>query len=138
MTTPNFRQVYPKTPKFTTGLLTTANTNLDGTGTLVTMMTIGAAGGEIQQVDALSVASVATATVIRMFVSTDAGTTKLLFREWQYATDTVSSTVARTATEYVTRADEDEKIVLPASAIVYISTTKTVTGIRVNMQHMDY
>ena len=138
MTTPNFRQIYPKTPKFTTGLLTTANTNLDGTGTLVTMMTIGAAGGEIQQVDALSVASVATDTVIRAFVSTDNGSTKVLFREWQYLLDNITVAVARAAQEYVTRADEDEKIVLPASAIVYISTTKTVTGIRVNMQHMDY
>lgn len=138
MTTPNFRQIYPKTPKFTTGLLTTANTNLDGTGTLVTMMTIGAAGGEIQQVDALSVASVTTDTVIRAFLSTDNGSTKVLFREWQYLLDNITVAVARAAQEYVTRADEDEKIVLPASAIVYISTTKTVTGIRVNMQHMDY
>jgi hypothetical protein len=62
-TTPNFSA----TPKIGIGALSVANTNRDGTGTIVTVFTAGASGSRI---DAIIIEATATTTagMVRLFI----------------------------------------------------------------------
>lgn len=65
---------WPQTPNFAGVKVTAANTNLDGSGTINTLATMGADGGRVTGLYAGAQATV-TATAVRFFVSYDAGTT---------------------------------------------------------------
>jgi hypothetical protein len=69
-----------------------ANTNRDGTGTIVSICTGSAAGFKVSSV--VTQPTVTTTTgMIRLFISTDSGTTWFLFDEIPVAAATVSASV---------------------------------------------
>lgn len=72
--------------------VSTANTNRDGTGTIVSIATGSAAGFKISSVVTQPTVTT-TAGMIRVFISTDSGTTWNLFDEIPVAAATVSGTV---------------------------------------------
>src|SRR5262249_51330848 len=79
-------------PKIWAASLSTANTNRDGTGTLVTLATGAAAPGSRIDRVRIQAAATPTAGVIRLFV--DDGTTKRLIKERLVSAITPSTTVA--------------------------------------------
>lgn len=72
------------------GAVSAANTNRDGTGTIVTIAQGSAAGFKIQEVIAQAVVTT-TAGMIRLFISTDSGSTWDLFDELPVSAITVSA-----------------------------------------------
>lgn len=81
---------FASTPRVGVGQVTTANTNLDGTGTIATIFTAGASGSRI---DAINLKAVATTTagMIRLFVHD--GTNARLLTEVPVIAITPSSTL---------------------------------------------
>jgi hypothetical protein len=69
-----------------------ANTNRDGTGTIVSIATGSAAGFRITSVVAQPIVTT-TAGMIRLYISTDSGSTWKLFDELTVAAVTVSASV---------------------------------------------
>lgn len=78
-----------------------ANTNRDGTGTIVTIATGSAAGFKVNEVVTQPTVTT-TAGMIRLFISTDSGSTWNLFDEIPVAAATVSASVpgARNSKNY--------------------------------------
>ena len=74
----------------------TANTALDGTGTLVTLLTGDADGTLVKMVWAKGAAAVQAANMVRVFLSPDGGTNKRLVGEITLAAATSSGTVKTT------------------------------------------
>ena len=72
--------------------VTVANTNRDGTGTIATIASGSAAGFRVQEVVAQPIVTT-TAGMIRLFISTDNGSTWKLFDELPVAAATVSGSV---------------------------------------------
>lgn len=64
------------------GLVATANTNLDGSGTLATVMTAADSGTLIKTVTIKAIAGVASGDIIRLFLYN--GTTNYLLQEIQF------------------------------------------------------
>lgn len=83
---------YAAVPRAAVAQVSTANTNRDGTGTLVTVLSGGANG---TRVDDLVVQAVGTTTagMVRLFLSLDGGTTNRLLREVAVSALTPSGTV---------------------------------------------
>lgn len=73
--------------------VSTANTNRDGTGTIVTCCTGAAAGTRVSSVTVKATGST-TAGMVRIFLSTDSGTTWRLWDEIIIDATTPSGTVA--------------------------------------------
>jgi hypothetical protein len=74
------------------GTVSAANTNRDGTGTIVSIATGSAAGFRVQEV--VTQPTVTTsAGMIRLYLSTDSGSTWFLFDEIPVAAATVSASV---------------------------------------------
>jgi hypothetical protein len=69
-----------------------ANTNRDGTGTIVTVATGSAAGFKVNQVVTQPIVTT-TAGMIRLYISTDTGTTWHLYDEIPVAAVTASGSV---------------------------------------------
>ncbi|HVZ01904.1 MAG TPA: hypothetical protein VHA35_20535 [Dongiaceae bacterium] len=86
---PNFAA----TPKQGMAQVSTANTNRDGTGTTVLLVSGGSSGSRIERVRATA-AGTTTAGVLRWFLSLDGGTTKRLLRETLVTAVTPSTTAA--------------------------------------------
>lgn len=70
-----------------------ANTNRDGSGTIVSIATGSAAGFKVQEVVAQATATT-TAGMVRLFISTDSGSTWKLFDELPVGATTVSASVS--------------------------------------------
>lgn len=83
--------VFVGTPKTWQAALSAANTNRDGTGTLVTVMSAGASGSRIDKLRAVA-SGTTTAGVIRYFIND--GTNKYLYKERLVTAITPSATVA--------------------------------------------
>lgn len=79
------------TPKNGTTQIDTANTNLDGTGTLGTVYTAGSNGGRVDQLRIQSVATT-TAGMVRLFLYDGSSNTRLI-REINVPAVTPSGTV---------------------------------------------
>jgi hypothetical protein len=108
---------FTSTPRLAHGQVSTANTNRDGTGTLVTLLTGVAAGTKVFEITAQATVTT-TAGMVRIFISTDGGTTKRLYDELAIAAATVSASVkgTRITSTY-------SNLVLPdSSSILYAST----------------
>jgi len=83
--------VFVGVPKTWQAALSAANTNRDGTGTLVTVMSAGASGSRIDKLRVVA-SGTTTAGVIRYFLND--GTNKYLYRERLVSAITPSATVA--------------------------------------------
>lgn len=121
---------FASTPKLGFGQATTANTNKDGTGSLATLLTAGSSGAYLKK---LTVAALTTTTtgILRLFISTDGGSTKKMFKEYAVTAATPSATVLGFSTT------DTLNMVIPASAIVYMATEKTET-FNCHIEYGDY
>jgi hypothetical protein len=113
--------IFAATPKCAIGQVTAANTARDGTGTIVTLLTAGSAGAKIERVQIMGVGTV-TGGMVRLFISTDGGTTKRLWKERPVTATTPSATVPGWL--------DDFKVpdgLLPNGALIYASTHNAET-----------
>lgn len=124
------------TPRFTeTGVLakgqvTVANANLDGTGTLVTLVT-GGVNGTLLELIRVKATVTTTAGMIRLFV--DDGSNVRLIKEITVAAITIGASTAAYEAEYVPTGN----MVLPATHILKASTEKA-EAMNVFVQGGDY
>lgn len=89
--TPNFTS----TPRIGVANVSSGNTNRDGSGTITPLLTGAAAGTKVSSIVAQA-AGTTTAGMVRIFLSTDSGTTWRLLDELSIAAATVSATVKGT------------------------------------------
>lgn len=82
--------VFASTPRCAMAQATAANTNRDGTGTLVTVLTAGANGSRLERVRIVA-AGTTTAGVVRLFIHD--GTNARLLHEMLVSAITPSTTV---------------------------------------------
>jgi hypothetical protein len=83
---------FAATPHVEVSVVSAANTNRDGTGTIVTILTPGSNGTRVERIQAKAT-GVTTAGQLRLYVSTDAGTTWRLHDELAVSAATPSATV---------------------------------------------
>jgi len=75
---------FTSTPRLAVETISAANTNLDGTGTIVSLVTGVAAGTKIDEV-VFKATETTTAGWVRLFVSDDGGTTWFMYDEFVVA-----------------------------------------------------
>jgi hypothetical protein len=110
--------VFAKTTKFGYAIATAANTALDGTGTTYAIATAGGDGSIVTSLKAFARATV-TATALRLFMSIDAGTTKVLIDDKLMTAWTIAATTAQPGVTFVSKLSPDDAIRMPANAILY-------------------
>ncbi len=93
--------IYPATPKTWQGQVTAANTNRDGSGSIVTVVTGAANGSRIDRVRVKSTVTT-TAGLARLWISLNAGTTWRLYTEISVSAITVSASTAAFESTYLT------------------------------------
>lgn len=81
---------YAATPKTAVAQLSAANTNRDGTGTIVTVLTAGTSGSRVDDI-VITATGTTTAGMVRLFLHD--GTNARLFREVPVTAITPSGTV---------------------------------------------
>lgn len=84
---------YAATPRAAVAQVTAANTNRDGTGTLVTVFTGASTGSRIDDL-VVQATGTTTAGMVRLYLSLDNGTTNRLIHEIPVSAITPSGTVA--------------------------------------------
>lgn len=92
---------FTSTPRVGVANVAAANTNRDGTGTITALITGAAAGTKVFEIAAQATVTT-TAGMVRIFITTDAGSTWRLFDELSIAAATASASVkaTRIATSY--------------------------------------
>ena len=110
------------TPRLGIGALSTGNSALDGTGTLVSVLSAGASGTKIER---LIVKALGTTTLgmVRWFINNGAGQHRL-FKEVAVTANTASSSNP-TFEGLVDLSGPDGTLVLPAGYSLEASTEKT-------------
>lgn len=83
---------YASAPKAAVAVLSAANTNRDGTGTIVTVLAGGTSGTRVDDIR-ISATGTTTAGMIRFYLSLDGGTTSRLLFEVPVSPVTPSATV---------------------------------------------
>jgi hypothetical protein len=83
---------FVSTPRLTVASVSTANTAIDGSGTITSLISGVAAGTRVLEIDAQCSATSAAA-LINLFISTDSGSTWKLFDQIAITAATVSNTV---------------------------------------------
>jgi hypothetical protein len=112
--------VFGKTPKHAAVAVSAANTNLDGTGTITTLLTAGADGAIVTSLKCWATAT-GTAKRCNVFASTDGGTTWKLHESQLMAAYTVANTTVQTPVTFVDKTDPNAAIVLPANAKIGVT-----------------
>jgi hypothetical protein len=107
---------YIGTPKSPSVTISTANTNRDGTGTLVTLMTAGTNGSRVDRVR-IAATGTTTAGMIRFFVGSS------LINEVPVVATTPSATIPAWATDVVF----ENGLVLEAGATLKVATHNAET-----------
>jgi hypothetical protein len=106
------------TPRLTSASISAANTAIDGTGTITSLMTGVAAGTRVLEVD-VQCSATSAAALVNLFISTNSGTSWSLFDQIAVTAATVSTTVKgnRNTATYT-------NLILPsASAQLGVTTT---------------
>ena len=80
------------TPRLTVASLSAANTALDGTGTITSLMTGAATGTRVLEIN-MQCSATSAAALVNIFLSTDSGSTWTLFDQIAVTAATVSNTV---------------------------------------------
>lgn len=121
----NTTPIFPKTPKLSWGNILTANTAVDGTGTVVAVFTAGANGSRLDTIKCRSLGT-NVATVIRVFLNnglTNAtAANNTLYMETTLPATTLSQVAALADIEIVM------DLVLPAGYVVNITIGTTVAA----------
>ena len=112
--------VFAKTPKHAAVAVSAANTSLDGSGTITTLLTAGADGAIVTSLKAWATAT-STAKRLNLFVSTDGGTSWTLHESALMAAYGMSNTAVQTPVTFVDKSNPDAAIVLPANAKVGVA-----------------
>ena len=110
---------YADVPKVGAVLISTANTNRDGTGTIGTVFTAGANGSRIDSIDVQATATV-TAGMIRLFIHN--GTSSFLFTEVPVVAVTPSGTLPAFNSQFTTNTTAVLPIVIPTGYSLRAST----------------
>ena len=111
--------IYPLTAAIGSGKVLTANTNLDGTGTIVSILASGANGTRLDYVQAVHLGT-NVATVLRLFLYT--GSTYAIYKEATIAANAINQTAASVA---VTIPCGD---FIPAGYTLYASVGTTIAA----------
>lgn len=106
-------------PKVGAVVISTANTNRNGTGTIGTVFTAGANGSRIDSVEVQATATV-TAGMIRLFIHD--GTSAFLFAEVSVSASTPSATVPAYSAQFTTSTTAVLPIVIPTGFSLRAST----------------
>lgn len=109
-----------------------ANTNRDGTGTIVTVCAGAAAGSRISSVTAKAVVTT-TAGMVRLYLSTDTGTTWRLCREIPVTAITASASVAT----FIGVVDFDDLVLFGPTDLLGAST-HNAEAINIHPAVMDF
>lgn len=110
---------YAATPRAAAAQVTTANTNRDGTGTIVTVLTAGANGSRVDDITVTAVGTT-TAGMVRLFVNDGANTR--LWQEVPVSAITPSGTVQAFTTTLLNQA-----LILPNGFSLRASTNNAET-----------
>lgn len=113
------------TPRLTVAALSSANTNTDGTGAITTLIAGAASGTRVLEID-VQCAATSAAALVRVFLSTDSGSTWALFDEIAVTAATSSNTVKcnRNLATYA-------NLILPSSSYVLGVTTSIAQATKV-------
>lgn len=122
----NFKPVFPRTPLIGSAVITAANLNLDGTGTLATVFP--AAGADGSRVDSIKVKALGTnvASVLRIFVHN--GTTAVLYHEKTLPATTMIQTAELPNIEMKFDGNDLPQLVLPQGYSVRASLGTAVAS----------
>lgn len=110
---------YAAVPKVGAVVISTANTNRDGTGTIGTVLTAGANGSRIDSIDVQATATV-TAGMIRLFIHN--GTSAFLFAEVPVSAATPSGTAPAYSAQFTPNTTAVLPIVIPTGYSLRAST----------------
>ena len=110
---------YAAVPKVGAVVISTANTNRNGTGTIDTVFTAGANGSRIDSIDVQATATV-TAGMIRLFIHN--GTSAFLFAEVPVSASTPSGTVPAYSAQFTPNTTAVLPIVIPTGYSLRAST----------------
>ena len=115
--TANLNPIFTLTPVIGSGVVSSANTNRDGTGDLVDIITGGANGTRITRITIQAVVTT-TAGMIRLYIYD--GSTTVLWKEIAVTAISVSASVIAFA--YALEYLGDRALVLPANYVLRAST----------------
>lgn len=110
---------YAATPRSAVGQVTAANTNRDGTGTIVTVFTAGASGSRVDDIWIVAAGTV-TAGVVRLFINDGTNT-----RLWQEVM--VTATTPSTTVQVFNTALFNQALILPTGYSLRASTNNAET-----------
>lgn len=128
--------VFAQTPKYARAAVSAANTALDGTGTIVTLLTAGADGALVTSLKAWGTVT-STAKRLNVFVSTDAGSTWKLFDSGLMAAYTAANTTVQTPVTFVDKTKPDAAVRLPGAARLGV-TTMVAEAVEFACEYVDY
>ncbi len=130
--------VFAQTPRAAFARATTANPGLDGSGTIVALLTAGADGALVTALQARCQATV-TATALRLWLSLDNGGTWALWDERLMGAYTVAQTTAQNAVTFVDKTNPDQAIRLPAGALLGVTSGVALAGgIVFTAEYLDF
>ena len=120
--TANLSPIFTLTPVIGSGLISAANTNLDGTGTIVSIITGGTDGTRITRIT-IKALQTTTAGIVRLFI--DDGSNVRLWKEIAVEAITISASVP--SFYYELLLEQEEALVLPATYELQASTHNAET-----------
>lgn len=121
---------FASTPRNTTADISVANTNRDGTGTIVTGFVAGAAGARVDRIE-IKATGTTTAGMVRAFKRVSAGAWKL-WREYNVDAITPSATVS----SYSNRDDDIAEILMAGMEVGF--STHNAEGFVVHTSGGDF
>lgn len=110
--------IFTATPRAAIKQISSGNTNRDGSGTLVDIMSAGSSGTRIERVE-ITARGVTTAGVVRLFLND--GTTSFLIRELLVTAITPSTSVAVFSVQ-VSFTSASQMLLLPSGYTLQAST----------------
>lgn len=138
----NIQPIYPITQNVGYGKVLTANTGLDGTGTVVTVFTAGTNGSIVDSMTIVHL-GVNVATVLRLFIK-DGANYSLFFEETIAANPTLSQGARSTYYNYVFDAvngstPNNKRITLKSGQTIVASVGTTIAaGVQLTLMGGDY
>lgn len=109
-----------QTPKHASGVVSAANTNLDGSGTIVTLLTAGADGAVVSRLEFWGTVT-STAKRCNVWISQDAGVSWKLWDSGLMAAYTVANTTVQTPVKLIDSTAPDAARRIPAAALLGIT-----------------
>jgi hypothetical protein len=128
----NTTPIYSKGGQISGGVLTTANTAMDGTGTVLTVFTAGADGARVERIRSKA-RGTNVATVLRIFIN-NGGDNAVADNNELYAEKTIAATTASAVAALLTNELPDTidttsfPIVLPAGYKILATIGTTVAA----------